>query len=328
MSDQAMRKSVGKARFALHGGAGVIERAQFSPDREQRYKAALADIAERARGGLLMGVSAVEVVEQAVRELEDCPYFNAGYGAVLNADGVVELDAAIMDGRDRACGAVSGLRHFRHPVSVAGAVMREGTYVLLAGDGAEQFAVREGFERTAEGSLIIPERFEQLKLARRDNRVSLDHDQHFGGFDPNDKSGTVGAVARDLKGHLAAATSTGGMTNKHRGRVGDSPLIGCGTWADDSTVCVSTTGHGEYFIRAQVAYDIHARMTYAGASLTKAAQAALARVAEMGGSGGLIAIDHSGRVALPFNSGGMYRAWLGADGEVRVAIHGDKDNSC
>lgn len=317
-------RAIGKARFALHGGAGVIDRAQFSPAREQSYKAELVGIAERARGGLLMGVSAVEVVEQAVRELENCPYFNAGFGAVLNADGAVELDAAIMDGRNRACGAVTGLRHFRHPVSVAGAVMRDGTYVLLAGDGAHQFALAEGFAAVDEASLIIPERFEQLCLARRDNRVSLDHDQHFGAFDPDDKGGTVGAVARDLKGHLAAATSTGGMTNKHRGRVGDSPLIGCGTWADDNTVCVSTTGHGEYFIRAQVGYDIHARIAYAGSSLKQATRMALDRVAAMGGTGGLIAIDRRGNVALPFNTGGMYRAWMGADGEVRVAIYRDE----
>jgi isoaspartyl peptidase/L-asparaginase-like protein (Ntn-hydrolase superfamily) len=310
----------GKARFALHGGAGVIDRKRFTAEREQAYRDQLGAIAGRARLALLAGASALDVVEQAVSELEDCPWFNAGHGAVLTSDATVELDAAIMDGRDRSCGAVAAIRRIAHPVAVARALLRDGTHVLLAGDGALRFAVATGFEAIDEASLIIPERREQLRLAQTSGRVSLDHDEHYAGFDPADRSGTVGAVARDLNGHLAAATSTGGMTNQHAGRVGDSPLIGCGTWADNSTACISATGHGEYFIRAQVGHDIHARMAYVGASLAEAAQAVLDRVRQMGGSGGLIAIDRAGHIALPFTSPGMYRAWMAADGEVRVAI--------
>lgn len=319
-----MSAPTGKARFALHGGAGVIDRARFTAEREQAYRAELGAIASRARAALLAGASALDVVEQAVCELEDCPWFNAGHGAVLTRDGTVELDAAIMDGRDRSCGAVAALRHMRHPIAVARALLRDREHVLLVAEGALQFAIANGFEAMDDASLIIPERREQLRLAQASGRVSLDHDERYDGFDPADRTGTVGAVARDLDGHLAAATSTGGMTNQHAGRVGDSPLIGCGTWADDSTACVSATGHGEYFIRAQVGHDIHARMAYAGASLGEAAQAVLEHVGQMGGSGGLIAIDHDGCIALPFISPGMYRAWMAADGEVRVAVWGEE----
>lgn len=311
-------------RFALHGGAGVIDRAQFSTEREASYRQALQEIAQRASDQLDAGASAVDAVEQAVMALEDCLHFNAGRGAVLTADDVVELDAAIMDGRDRACGGVASIRRVAHPVSVARAVMEDGQHVLLAAEGAQRFAVEKGIALIDNEDLIIPERRQQLASAKADNRVSLDHDQSYDAFDPDDKTGTVGAVARDRDGSLAAATSTGGMTNKRPGRIGDSPLAGSGNWADNDTVCVSATGHGEYFIRCQVAYDIHARIAYAGADLCSAANAVLARVGEMGGTGGLIAIDRHGNIALPFNSPGMYRAWRGADGAVRVAIYADE----
>jgi len=311
-------------RFALHGGAGVIDRARFSAEREAEYRLALRQIAQQASDQLEAGKSAVDVVEQAVMALEDCPHFNAGRGSVLTADGTVEMDAAIMDGRDRACGAVAGIGKVAHPVSVARAVMADGQHVLLATEGAQRFAVEHGFTLISEDDLTIPERRQQLASAQTENRVSLDHDEAYDVFDPNDKTGTVGAVARDRHGHLAAATSTGGMTNKRPGRVGDSPLTGSGNWADNHSVCVSATGHGEYFIRCQVAYDIHARMVYAGVTLDAAAEAVLARVGEMGGTGGLIAIDGQGNIALPFNSPGMYRAWRGADGQVNVAIYADE----
>ena len=311
-------------RFALHGGAGVIERSRLSADREADYRHTMEEITQQAKQRLLDGESAAAVVEQAVISLEESPLFNAGYGSVLNADGVVEMDAAIMDGEGRRCGAVAAIARVAHPVSVARALMDEGVHVLLAGRGAQRFAVEQGFALLREEQLIIPERQQQLLAARAENRGSLDHDQDVAPFDPDDITGTVGAVARDLNGGLAAATSTGGMTNKHPGRVGDSPLIGAGTWADNQSVCVSATGHGEYFIRGQVAYDIHAQMTYANASLAAAAASVLSRVGAMGGSGGLIAIDREGQLALPFNSAGMYRAWFGADQVVRVAIYGDE----
>lgn len=308
-------------RFALHGGAGVIDRASFGSEREAAYHARLQAIAAQAQAELTAGASALDVVQRAVEALEDCPWFNAGTGAVLNAEGVPELDAALMEGAGRRCGAVAALRGQAHPIRVARAILEDGAHVLLAGAGAARFASAQGLAAIDEASLVLPERLRQLALARREGRVSLDHDEDGGIFDPNDRSGTVGAVARDRNGHLAAATSTGGMTNKHPGRVGDTPLIGSGTWADDATVCVSATGHGEYFIRAQVAFDVHARMAYAGASLHEACAAVLAEVARLGGSGGLIAIDRDGQVALPFISPGMYRAWVAADGVVRSAIY-------
>ncbi len=311
-------------RFALHGGAGVIERAALSAQREEDYRQTLGEIARDALGRLQAGESAVAVVEQAVVALEESPLFNAGYGSVLNADGLVEMDAAIMDGRDRRCGAVAALGRIAHPVSVARAIMDDGRHVLLAGRGAQRFAVEQGFALLREEQLVISARQQQLIAAKAENKVSLDHDQQFDTFDPEDRTGTVGAVARDAQGNLAAATSTGGMTNKHPGRVGDSPLIGSGTWADNDHLCLSATGHGEYFIRAQVAHDVAARMAYAGNNLLDACAATLAQVASMGGNGGLIAIDRDGHLALPFNSAGMYRGWVGADGQVRVAIYGDE----
>lgn len=320
------------ARFALHGGAGVIDRQHLGPDRETRYRSELQRIAAAAWARLAAGAGALDVVEAAVRDLEDCPLFNAGHGAVLNHDGVVELDAAIMDGRQRAAGAVAAALRPRNPISLARRILEDGQHVLLVGPNADRFAAASGCVLVDNTWFITPDRQAQLEMARAEGRVSLDHDQHVGpasltasGLAADDKRGTVGAVARDVDGHLAAATSTGGMTNKRPGRVGDSPLVGAGTWADDDTVCVSATGHGEYFIRCVVGHDIHARMAYGNQDLRRACGAVLDRVAAMGGDGGLIAIAATGEVLLPFNSAGMYRAWVAADGVLRVAIYGDDD---
>lgn len=318
------------ARFALHGGAGVIDRQHLGPEREARYREALRRIAADAWQLLERGAEALDVVEAAVRALEDCPLFNAGHGAVLNHDGVVELDAAIMDGRQRAAGTVAAARRVRNPVSLARHILDDGQHVMLVGSAADDFAESGGCVLVDNDWFKTADRRAQLELARAEGRVSLDHDQHSGpltlaGLAADDRRGTVGAVARDVRGHLAAATSTGGMTNKRAGRVGDSPIIGAGTWADDATVCVSATGHGEFFIRCVVGYDIHARMAYGRQDLAAACAAVLERVATMGGDGGLIAIDHLGNVLLPFNSAGMYRACVGADGVLRVAIYGDND---
>ncbi len=310
-----------RCRLAIHGGAGVIDRASLTPAREAEFRAALERIAAAAWARLQAGASALDVVESAVRDLEDFPLFNAGHGAVLNADGVAELDAAIMDGRTRAAGAVAAAQSPTHPVSLARAVMERTEHVLLVGAGADRLAQELGLEQSSPAYFITAERAQQQRLAAASGKVTLDHDAMYNGPDPADKTGTVGAVARDAQGHLAAATSTGGMTNKHPGRVGDTPLIGAGTWAEDQSCAVSATGHGEFFMRSALAYDVHARMVYGQAGLDAACAGALGRVDELGGTGGLIAIGRDGEIALSFNSEGMYRAWVGDDGVLRVAIY-------
>jgi L-asparaginase / beta-aspartyl-peptidase len=312
---------VERCRLAIHGGAGVIDRATLTPARETEFRFALARIAGTAWANLQAGASALDVVEQAVRDLEDFPLFNAGHGAVLNADGVAELDAAIMDGRSRAAGAIAGAKTPTHPITLARAVMERTEHVLLVGEGADRLARDCAIEQSPPEYFITAERAEQQRRAAASGRVTLDHDPLYLVPDPADKTGTVGAVARDAHGHLAAATSTGGMTNKHPGRVGDTPIIGAGTWAEDLSCAVSATGHGEFFLRSALAFDVHARMVYGSADLANACAGALGRVAELGGTGGLIAIDRDGHIDLSYNSEGMYRAWVGADGHLQVAIY-------
>jgi beta-aspartyl-peptidase (threonine type) len=310
----------GAIGFALHGGAGVIDPRFFPDARRRECGEALSAIARRAVEALRDGAAALDVVEQAVVDLEEAPFFNAGFGAVLNANGEVELDAAIMDGRDRSAGAVAGATRARNPIRLARAVMMRSEHVLLIGAGADAFAAECGLKIVDPAWFIRDERRVQLENARAEGRITLDHDERYEAVER--VSGTVGAVALDRDGHLAAATSTGGMTNKRPGRVGDTPLIGCGTFADDASCAVSATGHGEYFIRRVLAFDVAARMQYLGEGLIEAADAALAAVGAMGGVGGLIAVDRSGCVTLPFNSPGMYRAWLEpASGQVRVGIY-------
>lgn len=313
--------------FALHGGAGVIDPEHFAPARRRECAHALRTIATHAVEALARDAPALDVVADAVAALEDCAFFNAGYGAVLNRDGAVELDAAIMDGRTRAAGAVAGARRARNPVRLARAILDDGVHVLLAGAGADDFAAAQGLACVEPEWFITEERRVQLAAAQAQGRVSLDHDEHYrdDGRGPvwsevASRSGTVGAVARDRMGHLAAATSTGGMTNKRPGRIGDSPLIGAGTYASDASCAVSATGHGEYYIRCVLAHDVHARIVHGGAALPEAAAAALAEVERLGGTGGLIAVGRDGDAVLPFNSPGMYRAWL-AGGRVQVGIY-------
>ena len=296
--------------LAIHGGAGVISAEHFSPEREHDYRCTLVGIATSAWRLLEQGAAAVDVVEHAVCRLEDTPYFNAGKGAVLNADGEVEMDAAIMTGQ-RLCGGVAAVKTPRNPIRLARKVMEQTEHVLLAGASADRFATVCGIDIEQQHYFHTEERHNQLAAAAQSGRISLDHDE---------KYGTVGAVARDREGALAAASSTGGMTNKMPGRVGDTPLVGAGVWADNRVCAVSATGHGEYFMRAALAHDIYARMRYGGASLEAACELALLEVAEMGGSGGCIAIDAEGNISLTFNSPGMYRAWSDDDGEIQVAI--------
>ena len=299
-------------RLAIHGGAG--DPAPGSGD-GQAQREALRAIAAAGQRLLLDGASALDVVEQMVMQLEECPLFNAGVGAVLNRDGVPELDAAIMDGRSRACGAVAGVSRTRSPVRLARAVMERSPHVMFMGAGADALGRELGLPEVTPDYFVTEERFRQLKEAHRKGVIVLDHDSAFG---------TVGAVARDAQGHLAAATSTGGLTNKHPGRIGDTPVIGAGTFADDGSAAVSCTGTGESFMRAVFGYHVHARMQFSGWDLARACDEGLMEVKRFGGGrGGCIAIDHNGQIALPFNSHAMYRAWLGADGKLRVAVGPD-----
>jgi beta-aspartyl-peptidase (threonine type) len=295
-------------RLALHGGAGDLA-ADQTDTREQR--AALRRIAEQGRRMLQDGASSVETVERMVVELEDCPLFNAGIGAVLNSQGQAELDAAIMSGIDRASGAVAGVTRARSPIRLARAVMDRTPHVFFMGGGADALNLELGLHDVPPETFVTQARVEQLLAAREHGVIALDHDTAFG---------TVGAVARDSHGHLAAATSTGGLTNKHPGRIGDTPLAGIGTFADDRSVALSCTGTGEAFIRAGFGLEVHARLSYCGWDLQRACAEALADVQSYGGRGGCIAIDHEGNICLPFNSTAMFRAWMGMDGNVYVGV--------
>ncbi len=298
-------------RLAIHGGAGDSALAGGS---DQPQRAALREIATAGQRLLREGVSALDVVEQMVMRLEECPLFNAGVGAVLNRDGAPELDAAIMDGRSRACGAVAGVSRTRSPVQLARAVMEKSPHLMFMGAGADALGRELGLPEVTPDYFVTEQRFRQLKEAHEKGVITLDHDSAFG---------TVGAVARDAQGHLAAATSTGGLTNKHPGRIGDTPVIGAGTFADDASAAVSCTGTGESFMRAVFGYHVHARMQFSGWDLARACDEGLAQVKRYGGRGGCIAIGRDGHIALPFNSHAMYRAWAGEDGRLHVAVGAD-----
>lgn len=306
--------------LVIHGGAGTIARSAAGHDGEAPYHAALSEILAAGERCLAAGGSAIEAVAIAVDLLEECPLFNAGHGAVFTSAGTHELDAAIMDGATLRAGAVAGLSRVRRPGRAARAVMDEGTHVLLAGAGAEEFCRRHGLEMVEPDFFSTDARRRQLEAAQAGGRISLDHDEK-APLDERQKFGTVGAVALDRHGHLAALTSTGGMTNKRPGRIGDSPLIGAGTYADDRTAAVSCTGTGEVFIRAAAAHDLCARMAYGGQDLDAAAQAVVREaLTPLGGRGGLIAVDARGRVAMPFNTAGMYRGLVRAGDVPTTAI--------
>ena len=317
---------MGKAVIAIHGGAGAITRAALSQEQELRYIQALSDIVETGQRMLEAGRSALDVVTEAVRLLEECPLFNAGIGAVYTRDETHELDACVMDGNTLQAGAVAGVSHLRNPILAARLVMEHSPHVMMIGEGAENFAIAQGMERVSADVFSTPERYAQLLVARAEDKTVLDHSGT--PLDENNKMGTVGAVALDVFGNLAAATSTGGMTNKLPGRVGDSPLVGAGCYANNANVAVSCTGTGEVFIRALAAYDIAALMDYGGLSLSEACErVVMEKLPALGGSGGLIAIDHEGNVALPFNSEGMYRAWGYAGDTPTTGIYREKGDS-
>jgi beta-aspartyl-peptidase (threonine type) len=300
--------------LAIHGGAGTLPRAEAAGGKDLRYRTALAAALEIGYEALRTGGSSLDAVTRSVAALEDDPLFNAGRGSVFTYDGSNELDASIMEGRTRKAGAVCGVTHIRNPIELARAVMERSEYVMLAGAGAEEFALREGFALVPNSYFHTPERLSQLRRIREgDDRLSALTISHVG---------TVGAVALDSAGHLAAATSTGGMTGKRYGRIGDSPIIGAGTWADDRSCAVSATGHGEIFIRAAVAHDIAARMSLGGRPLAAAVREVVhGELKALSGEGGVIAIDARGEIALEFNSEGMFRASRRSGEEARVGIY-------
>jgi len=300
--------------LAIHGGAGSLPRVEMSADREKLYRAGLAEALAAGYAALESGGNSIDAVTRAVVVLEDNPLFNAGRGAVFTLDGHNELDASIMDGTALKAGAVCGVHHIRNPIELARAVMEHSEYVLLSGSGAEEFALTRGFKFVPRTYFYTAARWRQLESVRSgDPQVSPLTISHLG---------TVGAVALDARGRLAAATSTGGMTGKRYRRIGDSPIIGAGTYADDRACAVSATGNGEVFIRAAVAHDICARVRFGGRSLAQAVrEVVLDELPALGGEGGVIAIDSQGQIAMEFNSEGMFRASRMSGGEPRIGIY-------
>jgi beta-aspartyl-peptidase (threonine type) len=303
--------------IAIHGGAGVIDRAQMAPEREASYLAGLSAALDAGYAILERGGSSLDAVAEAVRLLEDDPQFNAGRGAVLTHSGEAELDASIMDGVGPRAGAVAGIRHIKNPIGLARLVMNKSPHVMLIGEGAEEFAREQGLEFVPNTYFRTPYREQELQRAIQRERRSDP-----GAQVPGTITGTVGAVALDRAGNLAAATSTGGTTNKRYGRVGDSPIIGAGTYANNESCAVSATGSGEFFIRSVVAYDIHALVQYKQLSLEDAAKEVVqVKLKHAGGDGGIIAIDRTGQIALEFNCEGMFRGARDSRGRREVAIY-------
>ena len=302
-------------KLVVHGGAGIIEKSRITPEQDRDVRAGLGRALAAGEAVLAGGGSAIDAVEAAIRALEDDPNFNAGRGAVFTYDGRNELDAAIMDGSNRSAGAVTGVTTTRHPVSLARAVKDHSPHVLLRGRGADQFSRERGLEQVDNSWFATPERRRQLDEMKA-NKVNA--------FDVDLKYGTVGAVALDANGHVAAATSTGGLTGKRWGRIGDSPIIGAGTYADDGAAAVSATGSGEYFIRALAAYQVAERVKIGGESLQQALDDSLADVRSLGGTGGMIAVAPTGEMAWGFTTPGMYRGKADSRGRT-VALYSDAE---
>jgi beta-aspartyl-peptidase (threonine type) len=309
----ARRMTETRWRLVVHGGAGSVRMGRLSPDQEQAARAGLEAALAAGASILEKREAAIDAVEAAVRVLEEDSSYNAGRGSVLTASGCIELDAAIMDGRTRAAGAVAGLRTTRAPITLARTLLNEGPHVFLSGKGADEFARDHGLEQVPNSWFEIPERRRQLEELLAE-----------GGFDDEIKYGTVGAVAVDVDGHVAVATSTGGLTAKRWGRVGDSPLIGAGTYADDRSAAVSATGSGEYFIRAVAAHQLAERVRLGGQSLQQALDAVLADIASLGGKGGLIAVAPDGEAAWGFTTLSMFRGMADATGRT-VAIYSEEE---
>lgn len=337
-----------KIALAVHGGAGTILKSEMTADLEREYRLGLEDSLNAGWEILRKNGSSLDAVEAATIRLENFPLFNAGRGAVFTHDGRNELDASIMSGSDLAAGAVAFVKNIKNPIGLARLVLERTEHILLAGDGAEEFARQMRVETADDAYFFTEQRYQQLLKARETGNVQLDHAKSvesqvlkaesqksraegenrkpkIENRTPKTKTqkpiGTVGAVACDAFGNLAAATSTGGMTNKQFGRVGDTPLIGAGTYADNRTCAASCTGHGEFFMKTLAAYDVAARMKYKNLSLAAAADEVIENLRSIGGEGGLIAVDRFGNVAVPFNSDGMYRGFVTAEGGMKIEIY-------
>ena len=311
--------------FVIHGGAGVIRRGSLTPEREKEYRAKLEEALLAGYKALQEGKSSLDAVETAIRIMEDSPLFNAGKGAVFTADGKNELDSSIMDGKTLAAGAAAGLRHVKNPITLARAVMEKSPHVMMTGDGAEKFAKEKGIDLVDEKYFFTQDRWDSLQriLKQEKEKPQEKKVSAIVAEEPYNKFGTVGAIALDKNGNLAAGTSTGGMTNKKYGRVGDAPIIGAGTYANNETCAVSATGWGEYFIRLSVARDISALMEYRALPVQQAADNVISKVGKLGGDGGVIAMDKFGNIGISFNSEGMYRAYINAEGKPIVEIYKD-----
>lgn len=300
--------------LAIHGGAGNISRENLPADIAAQFEAKLTEVLKVGDSILKTGGTSLDAVEACVRMMEDCPLFNAGKGSVFNAEGINEMDAAIMDGKTGMAGAVAGVTTIRNPISAARAVMEKSKHVMLTGKGAETFAAEQGLEIVAPDYFFTQPRWDAYLKAKAHSDSIAEWDK---------KHGTVGCVALDVYGNLAAATSTGGMTYKKYGRIGDSPIIGAGTYADNKTCAVSATGHGEFFIRNVVAYDISAIMKYKGLPVSEAAEVVVNhKLKSQGGTGGIIAVDYKGNVTMTFNTNGMFRGYVKAGGERMVGMFG------
>lgn len=309
--------------LVIHGGAGTIVKEDMTPELEKAYMDGLRDAVNAGFAVLEEGGTAINAVKAALVLLEDHILFNAGRGAVFTKKGVQEMDAAIMDGSTLAAGAVAAVRNVRNPIELAAEVMRNSNHVFLSGKGANDFAIKQGIKLEPDEYFFSQFRYDQWKAIRDSDRYSLDHTHHHLEELMRDKKfGTVGAVACDAQGHLAAATSTGGMTNKKYGRIGDSPLIGIGTYANDATCAISCTGHGEMFIRAVASYDVSCLMEYRQLSLQEAMDVVVnKKLKSLNGEGGIIGVDAKGQHAMVFNSAGMYRAYKNSRGETDVLIY-------
>ena len=309
--------------IAIHGGAGTILRSNMTNEIEQKYKMALNESILAGENILLNSGLAIDAVEAAIRSLENNPLFNAGRGSVFSHEGEHEMDASIMNGKDLMAGAVAGVKNVKNPITLAKSVMQHSNHVFMAGQGAEVFAKQLNIEMAPNEYFFEQMRYDQLIQAKSNDRIDLDHvDNKFENGEK--KFGTVGAVALDVFGNISAGTSTGGMTNKKHGRVGDTPIIGAGTYANNQTCAVSCTGHGEFFIRSVVAYDISCLIEYKGFSLKEACNLVVKdKLVKIGGEGGLIALDAKGNIELCFNSEGMYRASKKSNEEVYIGIYKD-----
>ena len=309
--------------IAIHGGAGTILRSNMTNEIEQKYKTALNESILAGEYILLNSGLAIDAVEASIRSLENNPLFNAGRGSVFSHEGEHEMDASIMNGKDLMAGAVAGVKNVKNPITLAKSVMQHSNHVFMAGQGAEVFAKQLNIEMAPNEYFFEQMRYDQLIQAKSNDRIDLDHvDNKFENGEK--KFGTVGAVALDVFGNISAGTSTGGMTNKKHGRVGDTPIIGAGTYANNQTCAVSCTGHGEFFIRSVVAYDISCLIEYKGFSLKEACNLVVKdKLVKIGGEGGLIALDAKGNIELCFNSEGMYRASKKSNEEVYLGIYRD-----